>query len=83
MKAEGVGRASDKKLRNGRQESPGLRGEGGRRMKKEGVTRTRVGKTEIFIQYWGGGSLLLTSVLPNSPCTIVTIEMCLFIAAGT
>jgi len=34
MKAEGVDRASDKKLRNGRQESPGLRGEGGRRWKE-------------------------------------------------
>jgi hypothetical protein len=54
MKAEGVGRASDKKLRNGRQESPGLMGKGGSRMKKEGVTRTRVGKT-VRLSYSNGG----------------------------
>ena len=39
------------------EESPGLRSEGGRRMKKEGGTRTRVGKTVRFtygIGVWGG-----------------------------
>jgi hypothetical protein len=36
MKAEGFGRASDKKLRNGRQEFPGLRGEEFRRKESPG-----------------------------------------------